>query len=341
MTFARPEFVMLAPLVAVLLTLTLMGQWKRLQRLKTFYSNPALERLVPVSVSRFPAARLLFLVSAGFAVALAVAEPTFFISDDTDTAAPLDVAVAVDVSLSMNASDTDPTRIGRAQKVIAQLTEELPSARVLLVVFAGWPYTLVPPTDDPAVVRYFAQSLQADLLEARDQGTSLSATLLHAQEALNTRPRPGSRQAILVLSDGDVHEDAGEIMSTVSDISSAGVQVWSAGIGTGRGTELMSGDVPVIDAGGRPVLAVLNEELLRSVAAAGGGRYEDVTEDGGLNTLLSELRTLSGEMDKEDTNSTKTSFWLTLFAIPLLLFEGALDAGKRTWRPWRREDLAR
>ena len=339
MTFVRPEFVMLAPLVAVLLALALTGQWKRLQRLTRFYSSPALERLVPVSLSRFPAARLLFLVSAGFAVALAVAEPIFFISDDTDTVATLDVAVAVDVSLSMNASDIDPTRIERAQEVIARLTEELPSARILLVVFAGWPYTLVPPTDDPAVVRYFAQSLQADLLEARDQGTSLSATLLHAQEALDTRPRPGSKQAILVLSDGDVHEDEEDIMRAVSNISSGGVQVWSAGIGTGRGTELMSGNVPVIDAGGRPVLAVLNEELLRSVATAGGGRYEDVTEDGGLNTLLSELGTLSGEIAEEGTGSTQPSFWLTLLAIPLLFFESALDAGK-SLRPRRREDLA-
>lgn len=341
MTFVRPEFVMLAPLVVLLLGLTLMGQWRRLKSLTKFYSSSAaLERLVPVSLSRFPLARLLFLVSAGLTVALAIAEPVFFISDDTDTAAPLDIAVAVDVSLSMNASDTDPTRIQRAQEVIAQLTEELPSARVLLVVFAGWPYTLVPPTDDPAVVRYFAQSLQADLLEGRDQGTSLSTTLVHAQEALNARPRPGSKQAILVLSDGDVHEDSREIMSVVTNISSAGVQIWSAGIGTGRGTELMSGNAPVIDAGGRPVRATLNESLLRSVAEAGGGQYEDVTEDGGLNTLLSELRTLSGEIEQRDTNSTKMSFWLTLLAIPLMLFEAALDAGKWRWSPWRREELA-
>ena len=50
MTFVRPEFVMLGPLVVLLLGLTLMGQWRRLKSLTRFYSSSAaLERLVPVS----------------------------------------------------------------------------------------------------------------------------------------------------------------------------------------------------------------------------------------------------------------------------------------------------
>ncbi len=64
----------------------------------------------------------------------------------------------------MGAKDVEPTRIERAREVIVRVSKEVPKARLSLVLLGDWPYTLVPPTDDPHVVEYFAQSLNAALI---------------------------------------------------------------------------------------------------------------------------------------------------------------------------------
>src|SRR5690606_11833556 len=139
--------------------LALGARWRRLRAFARAYDVPALRRLLPVAPERFPTARLLALVVAAAAIGLAAAGPVPARPPSPEPQAPLDVAIAVDLSLSMGAMDVPPSRLARAREVIDTLTRALPSVRFSVVVFAGWPYTLVPPTDDPAVVRWFADAL--------------------------------------------------------------------------------------------------------------------------------------------------------------------------------------
>jgi hypothetical protein len=76
-------------------------------------------------------------------------------------------------------------------------------------------------------------------------------------------------------------------------------------------------------------MAGFDEQLLRSVALAGGGVYEDVSDDRGLRALLSGLRQLSGVSDPGNVGPERATFWLSVLAIALFLWEGGLDAGKR------------
>jgi len=238
----------------------------------------------------------------------------------------------------MSAADVEPTRIERARDVVARVAESLPSARIVLVLFADWPYTLVPPTDDPAVVRYFARSLNADLVLDRDQGTSFSTAFTHARAALDARSRPGARRAILVLSDGGAHEDMADMLDAAASASTDDVPIWTGGLGTRAGAELTTETGPLVDAGGRTVVATLDDDLLREVARAGGGEYHDVSSERGLRALLSGLGELE-EPGGTDGGPLDISLFLTLLAVPLLLWEGGLDAG-RTVLPQRERRTA-
>ncbi|HSH76793.1 MAG TPA: VWA domain-containing protein, partial [Longimicrobiales bacterium] len=206
MILTRPEWVLSAPLVAALLTIALLAQRRRLQRLARSYTDEATRRLVPLDPGRFPTIRMACLLLASLAIGLAAAGPAPVAREPAEPPAPLDLAIAVDVSLSMTAPDVEPTRLGRAREIGAAVSEAIPSARVTLVVFADWPYTLVPPTDDPAVVQHFARSLAPDVVLERDQGTSLAGALLTARRALDARPRSRARRVVLVLSDGGAHD---------------------------------------------------------------------------------------------------------------------------------------
>jgi Ca-activated chloride channel family protein len=327
-TFFRPELLPLAPLAALIFALALGSQWRRLVRLTRMYDPAIIDRLFPVRLDHFPTGRLLSLVVAGVALGLAAAGPAEIVPEPPEPPPPLDVAIVVDLSLSMSAADTEPSRIARAREVITRLTEELPSVRFSLVVFAGWPYTLLPPTDDPSVVRYFAQALEADLVGELDRGSSLSGALPLAQSALERRPRPSARRAILVLSDGEAHEVEASVLSAALQVAAAGTEVWVAGLGTQEGTLLSVGNEPVVDASGNAVLTRLNTDLLQAIASSGGGRYENVSNEAGLTAFVGGLRELSGVSDEGLRLPVDATYLLTLLAIPFLLWEGAADAGR-------------
>jgi Ca-activated chloride channel family protein len=324
--FERPELLAVAPLVAILFAFTVGAHWRRLRRLAAAYEMNALRRLLPTNPGRFPTQRFLCLVGGGVLLGLAAAGPVLWEPEPPEPPPPLDVAIAVDLSMSMNAAGETPTRIERAREAIDRLTEELPSVRFSLVVFAGWPYMLVPPTDDPDVIRYFVDSLEPEVVQVLDRGTSLASTLEFAGRALESRPSEDGRQAILVLSDGDVFEDEDVLMRAAADAGARGLGVWIAGLGSEEGSPISTAGEPILDATGRAVRTSQNVALLRAIAEAGQGRYADITEDGGLDALVGDLSDLSGDSREGPGEPFDTTALFALLAIPLLLWEGAVDA---------------
>jgi Ca-activated chloride channel family protein len=328
-TLVRPELLGLSLVAALIVALAIVAGWWRLRRLERLLGGAASWRLLPAGALRFPVARLLAAVAAAVALGLAAAEPERPAEEPAPPAAPLDVAVAVDASLSMGAADAVPSRILRAQEVVAELADALPGARLVLVVFADWPYTLVPPTDDPGVVRWFAESLQADLVVDRDQGTALAAAIEHASEALAARPRAEARRVVLLVSDGGAHDESDTVLEAARAAADDGVEVWTAGLGTTRGIELETETGPVLDATGAPVVTQLDERLLVDIAAAGGGSYEDVGSERGLRSLIAGLQDASASVAAERREAPDTALLLALLALVLVLAEGALDGRRR------------
>lgn len=340
MTFSHPEFLTAAPLVMLLVSLVLLAQRRRLRRLADAYGDSAIGRLLPGDVRRFPTARLACILIASLAICLAAAGPGVTTGRGAQAAAPLDIAIVVDVSVSMGAKDVEPTRIQRARDVIARLSREVPRARLSLVLLGDWPYTLVPPTDDPHVVEYFAQSLTAALVSnlassirtaSGDHGASLQSAIAHARAALDARPAAGATKVILVVSDGAIPGNADEMVSVVPAAAGKGAVVWTAGIGTMNGARL---------AGSGGGIAGFGEPLLQAIATAGGGVYEDVSDDGGVRSLVSGLRRLVGVATAQDVIPERITFWLLLLAILALLWEGGLDVGKRLLPGVSKQDVA-
>jgi len=328
-TFSHPVFLAVAPLLMLLVSWALLAQRRRLRRLADAYGDAGIERLVPADVRRFPTERLVCLLIAALAICLAAAGPGVTTNGGSQSAAPLDIAIVVDVSISMGATDVEPARIQRARDVIVRVSKEVPRARLSLVLFGDWPYTLVPPTDDPHVVEYFAQSLNATLISnlassirtaSGDHGASLQAAIAQARAALDARPSAEATKLILVISDGAIPGNADEIVRAVPAAAGKGAVVWTAGIGTTNGASL---------AGGSGLVVGFGEPLLQGVAKAGEGVYEDVSHERGVRSLVSGLRRLVGVANPEDVIPARITFWLLLLAILALLWEGGLDLGKR------------
>ena len=112
------------------------------------------------------------------------------------------VVLVVDVSGSMAARDSQPTRLGAARKIAERYVDKLPKGyRVAVITFSDHTTLVAPPTHDTTLAR--------DALERAHtgpQGTALADAVARAVTVAKTVPRtPGSRRppaVIVVASDG-------------------------------------------------------------------------------------------------------------------------------------------
>jgi len=328
-TFARPALLVLGPAASLLLALALQTQWRRLRRVADTLGPDAAARLFPRATGRFPFGRLGACALAAVSLSVAMAEPIAEVPEHALPTAPLEIAIAVDLSRSMIAEDARPSRMARATEVVAAMAEALPEARFSLTLFADWPYALLPATDDPDLVMHFAPSLSQDLVLDRDQGTTLGSAVTRAHASLLARPRTEARRIVVLLSDGGGHEEEEAVLAASAAVVEGGGSVWAAGLGTGRPVEI---EIPVRPgAEGTRVLATLDEALLIRIAEAGRGRYLNVSDAAGSDALIAGLAALGGSPDEARSRSRNPLlFWLTLAALGAILWDGSVDSGRWT-----------
>ena len=102
--------------------------------------------------------------------------------------------------------------------------------------------------------------------------------------------------------------------------------LWIGGLGSEQGSPISIAGEPALDPAGRAVRTIQNADLLRAMAEASQGRYEDITEDEGLDALVDDMRDLSGDSREGPAEPFDTTALFALLAIPLLLWEGVVDA---------------
>ena len=113
------------------------------------------------------------------------------------------VVVTIDVSLSMEATDVQPTRLEAAKTAASQFVTSLPPKfNVSLVSFAGTATTLVPPTLDRGAVTAAIQGLQPQPSTAIGEGIYTSLAALSQVPPDPSDPTAEVPARIVLLSDG-------------------------------------------------------------------------------------------------------------------------------------------
>ncbi|MFI5894759.1 VWA domain-containing protein [Actinoplanes sp. NPDC051513] len=178
-----------------------------------------------------------FLLSL-FILGAALARPS------VDKQEPLEratVMLAIDVSLSMEADDVEPTRIEAAQEAAKAFVNELPPSYNLgLVSFAKSANVLVSPTKDRSAVISGIDGLT--LAEATATGEAVFTSL----DAIRTVPADGADGApparIVLLSDG-YRTSGRSIEDAASAAASANVPVSTIAFGTDTGVVDIRGNL--------------------------------------------------------------------------------------------------
>ncbi len=299
MSFLTPHRLALLVIPAALLVGYLVARARRDRTVLRFSSLELAESVAP----RASGWRRWFTTGAALAASVvlvaAFARPVVAVPVPQERAA---LILAVDVSLSMNATDVAPTRLAAAQQAATKFLEIAPDElRIGLVAFAGTALPVLAPSNDHALVEDAVGRL------GLGQGTAVGEAIFTALDQLAAAqaddPAP---QAIVVLSDGETTTGRSELDGAAA-ASAAGVAVYTIVFGTPSGAVTFEGEtIPVPAAAG----------ALREVADRTGGRFYETAEEGGLSDILSAIGSEVGfEIEEREVTDWFAAIGLLLVAV--------------------------
>ena len=278
MTFQSPWWLLALLAVVALVALYVLLQLRRARYAARFTNVALLGSLVPKRAGwrRHVAFGL---VAVGLAVLVAsLAAPSTEVRVPRDRAT---VVMAVDVSLSMQATDVEPDRFTAMQVAAKQFVGVLPARINLgLVSFAGTATTLVTPTTDRDQVTTAIDNLE--LAEATAIGdavfTSLTA-IANFQSSLESDGQAAPPARIVLLSDGysTVGRDATQAIDAANG---AEVPVSTIAFGTDYGT---------LDLNGETVPVPVDRATLEQIAEDTGGSYSEAASAKELEQVYEDL----------------------------------------------------
>ncbi|MDO4999843.1 MAG: VWA domain-containing protein [Bacteroidales bacterium] len=214
----------------------------------------------------------------------------------------IDIVFVMDVSTSMLARDFTPDRISAAKDIAIEFISQRPSDRMGIVVFAGESYTQCPLTTDRATLINLMKEVQTDLIE---DGTAIGNGLATAVARMMDSEAPS--RVVILLTDGV--NNSGEVApQTAAEIAKTyGVRVYTIGVGANG-----MAPYPVMTPWGvemQNMQVEIDEELLKGISEATGGRYFRATD----NTKLAEIYSEINKMEKARTSVDSFPVYKELF----------------------------
>jgi Ca-activated chloride channel family protein len=295
MTFESPQALWLLLALPVLAGLYMLLQRRR-QRAAVRYASLALIRTAmgPRTQWRRHVPPLIFLLAFG-ALIVAMARPSAVVTLPSEQRT---IILAIDVSLSMRATDVEPSRLAAAREAAKTFVQEQPSdVRVGIVAFAGSASVVQKPTGDRKELIDAIDRLQLQLHTAIGSGIIVSLAALFPEdaaelEAANTSARggrdaprsapidkqkpeakkerqpvpPGSNRAgaIILLTDGR-RTTGPDPLDAARLAADRGVKVYTVGFG--------SADFSSANVDGMSIYMRFDEETLKAIALATAAEY--------------------------------------------------------------------
>ena len=332
--FEHPEYLywlIIIPVLVIIYILFRLGQKRRFER---FAKLEMREQLVPSYSNRRSNFKfVIFLLMVGSAI-LALANLQSGSKMEEVKREGIDLFIAVDVSNSMNAEDIVPSRLERSKQAINKLISGLKGDRIGVIVFADKAFVQLPITTDYSAAKMFLSTVNTSLVAS--QGTAIAEAI---NLALKSFPEEPHSQAIVIISDGEDHENDAAVKAA-QEAAKRGIHIYTIGMGLAEGAPIPEYNRYGHQTGyrkdknGNTIITRLDEQMLQKIAAAGNGIYVRASNSNvGLEKIYDEIDKLDKtEIDAKVFTDYEDKFqWFVGAAIVFLLIEIFISSGKRGW----------
>lgn len=252
-------------------------------------------------------------------IVLAILGPSFGeVSKEVESKGK-DIYIAVDLSLSMNATDIQPSRLDKVKFELKNIIANFSSDRVGLIIFSSEAFVQCPLTYDQSALNLFIETLNTNLVP--NAGTDFAPPLLIAYKKFveeSDESVKDQAKTIILISDG---EDFGEeTQDALNDLESRGIKVFTLGVGTQAGSTIPFRERSVkLDESGRPVVTILKREPLIEIAERTKGKFFEISnEKNNVAQLIESVKKVEGQVrDKRKMDVKANKFYI--FLLPALL----------------------
>ncbi len=240
-----------------------------------------------------------------------------------------EVVIALDVSLSMLASDFYPNRFEKAKREIISLVSNLGGESVGLVLFSGVAVVQSPMTVDHSSFRMSLDVAQVGIIT--DYGTNLERAIEKAAESFTDATQ--ADKVMVIFTDGESQD--GDAMAAAKKHKDD-FRIFTVGVGTAQGEPIPQRDFDGTIEGykkgpdGQTVVSKLNEPVLRDIAKTTDGAYFRATPgEREIQTIIEKIK----RMEKGETEGNYRRIYeekYQYFLIPgIILIGAALFVGER------------
>lgn len=315
MRFAAPIWFGLGVVVIALAVGYVIAQRRTRKHTLRFANLELLESVAPRRPTRWRHLPTAFVLVGLALLVVAVAGPTAQAKEPRNRAV---VMLAIDVSLSMQATDVSPNRLAAAQQAANSFIDDLtPGVNLGIISFAGVPATLVAPTTDRNAAHTAVNGLKLD--EATASGEALILALQSIQSFATTfagaEGPPPAR--VVLMTDGK--RTVGRTEQVAAEMAAkAKVPVSVIAFGTQSGSVQIRGEsVPVPP----------DEAGMRTIARISGGDFHTAATRQELETVYAEL---GEQIGYETVDKDVSRPWMIAGVLVVMVgAAGALAIGRR------------
>lgn len=356
MSFQSPWLLLALLVVPLAIALYLLSERRRMRYALRFTNMDVLAAVAGGSTWRRYVPPVVFLVAlAALCVGIARPERSTMVPEERAT-----VILVIDDSLSMQARDVKPTRLGAAKSALQTFLDEAPDRlKIGLIVFSGEAQVAAPPTSDHDLVRDsvdeiglfqgFGGTAIGDALKAAvelgqqavpelaedDDGPGQTIAYYAQGEPPQERNKLVS---ILFLSDGSQTRGQLQPLEGAQLAADAGIPVYTVALGTpegvlrgdfgpGFGMPGSPGQPPATPGfGEREIPVPPDPETLGEIARMTGGEFSEAKDAKTLEAVYEQLGSSLGRKPGE----VEVTSWFVAGAAALLLVAGLLSVA---WSP--------
>jgi len=331
--FAHNEYIiLLISLLVFTVLFWLYKLWLKKAK-KRFGDSKIIATLMPEASLSKSTLKFLVVILAALFLIIGLIDPQVGSKLENVKREGIDLYLVLDVSNSMLAEDIKPNRLERSKLAISTLVDKLQGDRVGIIIFAGNAYKQLPLTTDYSAAKLFLSAVDTKIVPT--QGTAIGEAIEMATISFGETDH---NKAIIVITDGENHED--DAIEAATEANELGINVFTIGMGLPEGAP-----IPIYnnygsqtgykkDRNNSTVITKLNEDMLRQIAAAGGGAYARANNAStGLKRIFDDINAIDKkEIETRQFTDYEDRFQIFLgIAIILLILELLIADRKTRW----------
>lgn len=257
---------------------------------------------------------------------IALLGPSFGFGKKSIAVVGKDIFIAVDLSLSMKATDIQPSRLDKVKYELSNIINALKSDRIGLLIFSSSAFMHCPLTYDKGALNLFTQLLNTNLMPIGSSGTDFYAPLSLAQKKYQAADQQKKTtqdeyaKIIILFSDGEEFGD--RYSSIISQFKQNNIKVLTVGVGTSQGGKIPTSLGFKKNKKGKVVVSKLNTGSLQTIAEETNGRFFEVSENKNeIPELINTIQEIKGQkLDVRNIDVSSNKYAYFAWAALILLF---------------------